>query len=140
LFIKDFEVFLMDLAVNYSYDNSDEQVRDNHIEVWSDLFYYAQNLKGNWLVSQEIFRTFIVPTAERNPLLFAKWVDDMVRISGLRIRSRALFARALKFIRRSRFLKKQDKNALSRALTELINAGLDEPVYAQRAIKTVQAG
>jgi len=130
----------MDLAVNYSYDNSDEQVRDNHIEVWSDLFYYAQNLKGNWLVSQEIFRTFIVPTAEKNPLLFAKWVDDMVRISGLRIRSRALFARALKFIRRSRFLKKQDKNALSRAITELINAGLDEPIYAQRAIKTVQTG
>lgn len=116
-----------------------ENVRNSYLDLWSDLFLYASNLNGNWLVSQEIFNRHLVPTAEENPVLFAKWVNDMVKISGRKIRCRALFFKYIRFLKRFRLLKKAKKEDISIAITELINAGLDEPVHAKIALNKIKA-
>lgn len=127
----------MTLAYNYSF-NDNFEARKNHFDLWSDFLNYSENLSGNWFISQQVFRNHIIATAEENPTLFAKWVNDMVKVSGVKIRSRYVYARALKFLRRFKALNATKKD-LSKAVTELLNAGLSEPEYALRALQKVNS-
>ena len=129
-----YEEKFMDLSSNDTPKAQDRNIRDNYLDLWSDLFSYASNLKGNWLTSQEIFDRYLVPTAEENPLLFAKWVTRMVKNSGKKIKYKYLFIKSLRFLKRFKTLKKATKQDLSRALVGLFKAGLDEPLYAQNAL------
>lgn len=131
----------MGLASENYYNGFYEEsmVSDTYLDLWNDIFEYANNLSGNWMISQEIFRKKIVPTAEQNPMKFAKWVDDMVKVSGLKIKSRNMFARSLRFIRRFKNLKNVSRNELSKAVTEILNSGISDPTYAKRAMNKVKA-
>src|SRR6056297_973730 len=73
--------------------------RNNHIDVWTDLFNYSSNLNGNWMRSRQIFYDYILPTAEEDPVQFAKWIRKMVKQSGLKIKSRSEFINSIKSLR-----------------------------------------
>jgi hypothetical protein len=130
----------MGLPKKKSYHSAlDETIsNETYLELWSDIFEYAKNLNGNWFVSQEIFRKKLVPTAEKDPLKFAKWVNDMVKVSGVRIKSRNMYAKSLRFIRRFRSLKRVSQLDLSKAVTAILESGISDPSFSQRAIKRVK--
>lgn len=127
------------MGLGYDYKCAKEAtgmvVRENHVDVWSDFLQYAENLNGNWLVSQEIFNKNIVPTAEKSPEKFAKWVNEMVKISGTEIKSKKLYSKAMRFIMTYRLFKSFNKKSLSCAITELLESGLKDINYAQKAIE-----
>jgi len=125
----------MGLVLNQTgVDSENTVVREDCFDLWSDFLTYAQNLNGNWLVSQQVFRTNIVPTAEENPLKFVKWVNEMVKRSGLKIKSRYLYASAIKILRKFKSQENKNKSEVSKAITLLLNAGLNEPFYAEHAL------
>ncbi|MFA6989629.1 MAG: hypothetical protein WC197_06130 [Candidatus Gastranaerophilaceae bacterium] len=130
----------MSLYGENSYHSSlnEDISNETYLDLWSDVFEYAKNLNGNWLVSQEIFRKKLVPIAEKDPLKFAKLINDMVKISGVRIKSRQLYARSLRFIRRFKSLKNVSTLELSKALTDMLNAGISDPSFSQRALRKVK--
>jgi len=113
-------------------------VRDDPLALWDDFFNYAANLKGNWQVSQEIFNHYLLPTAEKNPVMFAKWVDDMVKVSGLKIKCHSSFILTIKHIKRFNFLKKSNRSDLKKVLVNLFNAGLCEPKIAKLALENAR--
>lgn len=123
--------------MKYLSDNSinPEVIRKDPLDLWDDLFLYADNLNGNWPVSKEIFDRYLLPTAEENPFMFAKWVDDMVKTSGLKIKCSASFMKSLNRIKRFRLLKKTNKADLKKVLVNLFNAGLCEPKIARNALE-----
>lgn len=127
--------YLQDYSDNF---NNNEMARINYLEVWDDLFNYASNLKGNWLVSQRIFNTYVLPTAEKNPRIFAEWINDMVRISGLKIKYRSNFIKSIRFLKRFKNLKKSTRTELKIALAILFHSGLNDPLYAQNAINKLK--
>jgi hypothetical protein len=130
----------MEVYGDNSYRSSLEEtiLSETYLDLWSDIFEYAKNLNGNWFVSQEIFRQKIVPKAEKDPLQFAKLINYMVKLSGVRIKSRQLYAKSLRFMRKFRSLKNVSTLDLSRALTEMLNAGINDPSFSQRALKKVK--
>ncbi len=108
-------------------------VYNEHLDLWSDFLKYAENLNGNWLASQEIFRGSIVPKAEKNPKMFVKLVDAMVKSSGKQIEAKESYFESIKTI--SDFsIGKKTKAELTSAITGLLNSGLNEPKYAQSAL------
>jgi|GEM_PF-2332124 len=110
-------------------------VRNDPLALWDDIFHYASNLKGNWFVSQDIFNHYLLPTAEKNPIMFAKWVDDMVKVSGLKIKCHSSFLKSLRHLKRFNFLKKSNRANLKKVLVNLFNAGLCEPKIAKIALE-----
>ena len=130
----------MSLYGEKSYHSSIEESVSNetYLEVWSDIFEYAKNLNGNWFVSQEIFRKKIVPRAEKDPLKFAKLINDMVKLSGVRIKSRQMYAKSLKLMRRFKSLKGVSRFELSKAITDMLNSGINDPSFSQRALRQVK--
>lgn len=131
----------MDLAnTNFSSafdENFSTNARNNHLDLWSDFLSYAENLNCNWLVSQDIFRNSIVPTAQKDPMLFARWVRTMVKSSGRKIKSRTIFAKSLKILRKFKNQNASNNSELSIVITELLEAGLKEPSYAKLAINKI---
>lgn len=119
--------------VGYSNSNEDFEARDNYLDVWKDVLLYSSNLNGNWLLSRQVFYESMVPTAERDPAAFARWINGLVRASGIKIKSRGGFLRALVYLRRLR--KNTDKNDIKKALFSLFESGLNEPTYALKALK-----
>jgi hypothetical protein len=109
-------------------------VRQNSVEVWLDLFCYAKNLKGNWFYSQEIFYNCIAPTAIHKPEYFAECVEQMVKISGMEIKYRTPFIRAINKLKNFKN-KSFDPVLINSALMDIFKAGLQEPQYAEAAIK-----
>ncbi len=120
-------------AKNYQYFDNNIEPRNNSKELWTDILTYSSNLTGNWLLSKHIFYNSIVPTAEKNPAMFARWVKEMVKKSGIKIKSRAEFVEAMNHLRKLNG--KRDKTGIRQALYHLFDAGLDESAYANRALK-----
>ena len=125
------------MALNYftkTYKNlsKDFEPRNNPVDLWKDLFTYSSNLNGNWLLSKRIFYDCIVPTAEKNPLQFAKWVKKMVEKSGMKIKSRAEFIEAINYLRKIKNTNNNEEVKI--ALYYLLDSGLEEPTYALRAL------
>ncbi len=111
--------------------------RNNPIDTWVDILNYSSNLHGNWMFSKHIFYTCIVPTAEKNPALFAKWIREMVKKSGTRIKYRSEFLNAIKHLRKiNGKVKRED---IKQTLYYLLESGLDEPTYARRALDNMSA-
>ena len=123
----------MDYFLNKEFEDN---IRNNHFDLWNDLLMYGENLNGNWLISQEVFRKNIVPTAENDPKQFAKWVDTMVKTSGIKIKSRHAFAKSLKLLRKLKSIGRFNRNELSSVVTELLNSGINQPEFAQNALNT----
>ena len=124
---------------NFHHSSLNEDIsNETYLDLWSDIFEYAKNLNGNWFVSQEIFRKKIVPTAEKDPLKFAKLINNMVKLSGVRIKSRQMYAKSLRFMRRFKSLKNVSTLDLSKALTDMLNAGINDPSFSQRALRRVK--
>jgi len=118
---------------NYSKNlKKDYYSRNNPIDVWRDIFNYSANLPGNWLFSKHIFYSYILPTAEKNPAKFAKWIRAMVKKSGIKIKSNSEFVEALNHL--SRIKGKDDRSEIKKALYYLLDSGLEEPEYAQQAL------
>jgi hypothetical protein len=124
--------------IGYSNDfNADFEARDNYLDVWKDVLLYSSSLHGNWLLSRQVFYESMVPTAEKDPAKFANWISKMVKTSGLKIKSRAGFLRALVYLRRLK--RSTDKDEIKKALFNLFDSGLNEPLYAIKALNN-QAG
>ena len=124
--------------IGYSNDfNSNFEERDNCLDVWKDVLLYSSNLHGNWGVSRQVFYKSMVPTAEKNPAKFARWINELVKSSGIKIKSRAGFLKSLNYLRKLQ--KNANKGDIQKALFSLFEAGLNEPHYALKAIKN-QAG
>ncbi len=117
---------------NYKYFSNSIGPRNNRRDLWIDILTYSSNMTGNWLLSKQIFYTSILPTAERNPVLFAEWVKEMVEKSGIKIKSKAEFLEALDYLKK--FNGKTDKMGIRQALYHLFEAGLGESEYANRAL------
>lgn len=113
-----------------SFDKNSE-VRDNCLDVWNDVLLYSSNLNGNWALSREVFYRHMVPTAEKNPVMFARWMNKLVKSSGLKIKSRAGFVKALDYLRK---VKRKNTIGVKKALFILFEAGLSEPLYAIKAL------
>lgn len=109
-------------------------VRQKAFEVWCDLFAYAKNLKGNWMISQDVFNNCIATTAIESPEYFAECVEEMVKTSGVKIKYRSHFVKSIKFLK-TLHNKTIDRQLIIKALTDLLNSGLTEPLYAERAIR-----
>lgn len=134
--VKEKEVTFMgsDYFAGYSENfNGNFEAKDNYMEVWNDVFLYSSNLNGNWIKSRQVFYESMVPTAEKNPSKFARQIHELVKASGLKIKSRAGFIRALNYLRKIH--KKNKRNEIKKALFSLFEAGLNEPLYALKAIK-----
>lgn len=123
------------LSEIYQNPNNEIVIRQNALEVWHDLLTYSKNLKGNWRVSQEIFHTRLAPTALNRPEYFASCVEEMVVASGLKIKRRGPFTRSIRMLKNLKN-KSFDTELITIALTDMLNAGLKEPLYAERAIRT----
>lgn len=120
------------------YQESQEEyiIRQNAIEVWTDLFRYAKNLNGNWMLSQEIFNTHIAPTALYRPEYFADCVEEMVKVSGLKVKCQSKFKKSIKALKNLKN-KTIEADKIIYTLTDMLNAGLYEPLYAEKALSTV---
>ncbi len=119
--------------VGYSDEfNKNFEERDNDLDVWKDVFIYSSNLNGNWNISMQIFYKSIVPTAKKDPAKYARWINRLVRASGIKIKSRAGFLKALYYLRKLK--KHNNKKYIKKALFSLFEAGLNEPLYALKAI------
>lgn len=120
--------------IGYSgnFDNNFE-VRDNYLDVWKDVLLYSSCLNGNWVISRRVFYESIVPTAEKSPAVFARWINKLVKTSGLKIKSRSGFLQALKNLRK--FHKKNNRSDIKKVLFGLLESGLNEPSYAIKALK-----
>ncbi|MEI8388978.1 MAG: hypothetical protein WCG23_03725 [bacterium] len=120
--------------IGYSNDfNSNFEEKDNYLDVWKDVLIYSSNLQGNWGVSRQVFYESMVPTAEKDPAKFARWINELVKSSGIKIKSRAGFLKSLNYLRKLQ--KKNNKNEIKKALFSLFEAGLNEPLYALKALK-----
>ena len=120
--------------IGYSNDfNSNFEERDNYLDVWKDVLLYSSNLNGNWGVSRQVFYESMVPTAEKNPAKFARWINVLVKTSGIKIKSRAGFLKSLNYLRKLQ--KHATKDDIQKALFNLFEAGLNEPLYALKALK-----
>ena len=124
---------------NIYFSKQEINIRDNPVDLWSDYLSYACNLYGNWFVSRDIFLRNLVPTAEKNPALFAKWIDDMVKISGVKILQKSSYISSLKLSRKTGMYEKHAPSDIKKALTLLFNAGLDKPIYAKKAIDSLRS-
>lgn len=116
----------------HQFNDCSQDYQNNPIELWKDLLNYSSNLRGNWMFSKHIFYTRILPLAEKDPEIFAKWVRDMVKKSGTKIKSKSEFFEAIKYLRKLKG--NSSKNEVKRALYYLLNSGLDEPTHALRAL------
>jgi hypothetical protein len=112
--------------------NKDLECRNNPVDVWKDILSYSSNLNGNWMFSKEIFYNRLVPTAEKNPELFARWIRVMVKKSGVKIKSRSEYMEALKYLRRIK--NKNARNKIRQVLYTLLNSGLEEPSSINRVL------
>lgn len=112
--------------------NTRTECRNNPIDVWKDILSYSSNLNGNWMFSKEIFYNRLVPTAEKNPELFARWIRIMVKKSGVKIKSRSEYLEALKYLRSIK--NKNARNKIRKVLYTLLNSGLEEPSYISRIL------
>ncbi|OGH96107.1 MAG: hypothetical protein A2039_07800 [Candidatus Melainabacteria bacterium GWA2_34_9] len=120
--------------IGYGNDfNSNFEERDNCLDVWKDVLLYSSSLHGNWGVSRQVFYKSMVPTAEKDPAKFARWMNGLVKSSGIKIKSRAGFLRSLNYLRKLQ--KNANKDDIQKALFSLFEAGLNEPLYALKAIK-----
>lgn len=126
------------MGLRYFTNNSKSfNLRNNPVDAWVDILNYSSNLPGNWMLSKHIFYTCIVPTAEKNPALFAKWIREMVRKSGTKIKSRSEFLEAINNLRKIKG--KTHNDEVKKALYYLLDSGLEEPTYAQRALNNIGA-
>lgn len=124
--------------VGHSFDfNSDFEERDNCLDVWKDVLLYSSSLKGNWLISRQVFYKSMVPTAVKHPAKFARWINGLVKTSGIKIKSRAGFLESLNYLRK--MTKDTSENDVQKVLFNLFEAGLNEPLYAIKALNN-QAG
>ncbi|NLF84413.1 MAG: hypothetical protein GX568_10615 [Candidatus Gastranaerophilales bacterium] len=112
--------------------NTIKECRDNPIDVWKDILSYSSNLNGNWMFSKEIFYNRLVPTAEKNPELFARWIRIMVKKSGVKIKSRSEYLEALKYLRSIK--NRNARNKIRRILYTLLNSGIEEPSCISRIL------
>lgn len=115
----------------------DFEIRDNCFDVWNDVLRYSSNLNGNWALSREVFYRNMVPTAEKDPAMFARWMNKLVKTSGVKIKSRAGFLQAINYLRK--FNDAGDKADIKKALFNLFEAGLNDSLYASKALKTAGA-
>ena len=123
-----------DYFKGYSNDfNSDFEAKDSCMDVWNDVFLYSSNLNGNWIKSQQVFYESMVPAAEKDPAKFARQIHELVKASGIKIKSRGGFIRSLNYLRKIH--KKNKRNDIKKALFSLFEAGLNEPLYALKALK-----
>lgn len=127
------------LGALYQENLHQQKISQNPLEVWHDLWSYARNFDGNWMVSQEIFNTKLAPAALNSPEYFADCVEEMVKASGAKVKNQSRFSRALKKLKNLKN-KKFDAIAARKALTDILNAGLKEPFIAEKALKSVQIG
>lgn len=118
----------------YQGTNNELIIRQNALEVWYDLFIYAKNLKGNWMVSQEIFNLRIAPTALNKPEYFADCVEEMVKVSGMKVKRSSSFKKSIKLLK-SLKNKSIEPELIMATITNIFKAGLEEPLYAERAIR-----
>lgn len=130
------------MAFSYFTGNSENfsenfEPRNNSLDVWKDLLTYSSNLPGNWHLSQRIFYNCIVPTAEKDPARFAQWVKEMVKQSGIKIKSQSEFKEALIHLNNSQHT--ENKNEIKKALYYLLDSGLEQPIYALKALRNNSA-
>jgi len=118
----------------FNRDNFSEnfEYRNNPIDLWKDMLTYSANLNGNWLLSKHVFYNRIVPTAEKNPALFARWIRIMVKRSGIKIKTRSEFLEAIKYLRKIKH--SRNHREIKRILYSLLDSGLEEPSYALKAL------
>ena len=119
----------LDYFNNYS---GNFKSRNNPIDLWKDMLTYSSNLNGNWLLSKQVFYNCIVPTAEKDPVLFAKWINKMVKKSGVKIKSRADFLEAINYLRKSKHPRNHDE--IKRVLYYLLESGLEALPEVQRLV------
>ena len=119
----------------YRHSAVDKVSRKNTFRVWYDLFIYAKNLNGNWMTSQELFNKRIAPQAMEDPHYFASCVEKMVETSGMQVKYPSNFRRALSLLRSIRNNTINSNQVVVKAITEMLNAGLSEPLYAERAMR-----
>lgn len=110
-------------------------VRSDQYVLWDDFYNYAANLNRDWMLSQEIFNRYLVPTAENSPEVFVEWVNNMVMASGVELKGKASFKRSLNRIKHLNFLKKSNRIKLKIILVNLLNLGLSEPQIAKKALE-----
>lgn len=115
-----------------------KNVRNDQYILWDDFYNYAANLNRDWMLSQEIFNRYLVPTAESNPEAFVDWVDNMVKVSGVKLKCKASFKRSLNRIKRLNFLKKSNRVKLKIILVNILNLGLSEPQIAKKALDCIK--
>ncbi len=111
--------------------------RNNPIDTWVDILNYSSNLHGNWLLSKHIFYTCIVPTAERNPALFARWIKEIVQKSGVKLKSQSEFIDAINIL--SNLNGRTDSSKIKKALYYLFDSGLQEPGCVETALNNISA-
>lgn len=104
-------------------------------KIWNDIINYSLNLNGNWLFSRHIFYFNIIPTVEKDPAGFAEWVREMVKKSGIRLKSRSGFAKAINLLKKLNA--REDKRGIGIALYYLFESGLEEAACTG-AFKSVQ--
>lgn len=109
---------------NYNVFNNNIEPRNSSIELWRDILNYSSNLPGNWLLSKHIFYSNIVPTAERSPAKFALWIKEMVKKSGVKIKARSEFIKAINYL--IKLEGKADRSGVKRALYHLFESGISD--------------
>ena len=113
--------------------NGNFKSRNNPEEVWKDFLTYSSSLHGNWLLSKHVFYNYILPTAEKDPVKFARWIREMVKRSGTKIKFRSEFVEAINSLRKIKG--RNNTNEIKKALYYLLNSGLEEPAYASKALR-----
>lgn len=113
---------------------SNREPKNNYFQAWDDVFTYADNLKCNWLVSKEIFNSRILPKAIENPEQYADLINEMVIVSGEKLKRPGTLQKALRVLRKLKIAKKRGEKILRSALVELFNSGIEEPDFAKRAL------
>jgi hypothetical protein len=117
----------------------ENNARKDQYVLWDDFYNYASNLNRDWMLSQDIFNRYLVPTAENNPDAFVEWVNNMVEVSGVKLKCKASFSRTLYRIKRLNFLKRSNRAKLKIILVSLFNSGLSEPQIAKKALECVKS-
>ena len=107
--------------------------RNKSVDLWKDIQTYSSNLAGNWMLSKHIFYFCIVPTAEKNPEMFAKWIKEMVDKSGVKIKAKSEFIEGINYLTNNSG--KKNRSGIRRALYHLFRSGLEESIYASRALQ-----
>lgn len=132
-------MYMADSKIKIDNCETEKIIRNDEYVLWDDFYNYASNLNRDWMLSQDIFNRYLVPTAENNPDAFVEWVNNMVEVSGVKLKCKTSFSRTLYRIKRLNFLKRSNRTKLKIILVSLLNSGLSEPQIAKKALECVKS-